>query len=66
MVDSFVHDAFITRRLARLVQAAGWRVARTTSHGLVETAGAEYMLTLVERGEFFGFIAYLSVIARLA
>jgi ubiquinone/menaquinone biosynthesis C-methylase UbiE len=95
MVVSFVHDAFLTRRLARLVHAAGWRVARTTSHGFVETAEAEYMLTLVdrgadvlvangrlgepaaealkaeavgrvERGEFFGHIAYLSVIARLA
>jgi ubiquinone/menaquinone biosynthesis C-methylase UbiE len=94
-VDSFVHDAFLTRRLVRLVEAAGWSVARTKSHGYVETAEAEYMLTLVdrgadvlaasgrlgetaaetlkaeardrvERGEFFGHIAYLSVIARLA
>ena len=94
-VDSFVHDAFLTRRLARLVEAVGWSVVRTKSHGYVETANAEYMLTLidrgadvlaasgrlgepaaealkaeargrVERGEFFGHIAYLSVIARLA
>jgi hypothetical protein len=70
-------------------------VACTKSHGFVETAEADYMLTLVDRGadvlvasgrlgepaaealkaeavgrverdEFFGHIAYLSVIARLA
>ena len=32
------------------MHAAGWQVVRTGSYGYVETAGAQYMLTLVDRG----------------
>jgi hypothetical protein len=31
------------------MHAAGWQVVRTGSYGYVETAGAQYMLTLVDR-----------------
>jgi hypothetical protein len=32
------------------MRGAGWQVVATRSHGYVETQGAQYMLTLVDRG----------------
>ena len=49
-IAALVHDRWLVRRLPTLIQAAGWQVVRTRSHGYVETAGAQYMLTLVDRG----------------
>ena len=49
-IAALVHDRWLFRRLPTLIQAAGWQVVRTRSHGYVETAEAQYMLTLVDRG----------------
>jgi ubiquinone/menaquinone biosynthesis C-methylase UbiE len=49
-IAALVHDRWLVRRLPALTRAAGWQVVRTRSHGYVETAGAQYMLTLVDRG----------------
>jgi ubiquinone/menaquinone biosynthesis C-methylase UbiE len=49
-IAALVHDRWLIRRLPALMQAAGWQLVRTRSHGYVETAGAQYMLTLVDRG----------------
>ena len=94
-VEALVHDRFLVRRLPALVGAAGWDPVRTRSHGYVETADPQYMLTIVDRGadvlaqdgrigieaaealkaearrraesdEFFGHIAYVSLVARRA
>jgi ubiquinone/menaquinone biosynthesis C-methylase UbiE len=91
----FVHDPWLVRRLPRMVEAAGFVVFSTRSHGYVESPEAGYILTLVDRGadllassgrisartaealkrearersenrEWFGHIAYASVVARKA
>lgn len=49
-IAALCHDRWLVRRLPTLIQAAGWQVVCTRSHGYVETAGAQYMLTLVDRG----------------
>ena len=49
-IAALVHDRWLVRRLPTLMHAAGWQVVRTRSYGYVETAEAQYMLTLVDRG----------------
>jgi hypothetical protein len=44
-----VHDRWLMRRLARLVQDQGFRLTSMRSHGFIETNGG-YMLTIVDRG----------------
>ena len=45
-----VNDRWLGRRLPALVRGCGLDLERFRSHGFVETAEAEYMLTIVERG----------------
>jgi ubiquinone/menaquinone biosynthesis C-methylase UbiE len=92
-IEALVFDAWLARRLRRLVAEVGWRVMGMRSHGYLETADPSYSLTLVDRGadalvaagkigeqagealrdearrrveadEFFGHIAYISLIAE--
>jgi ubiquinone/menaquinone biosynthesis C-methylase UbiE len=92
-IEALVFDAWLARRLRRMVGEAGWRVIGMRSHGYLETADPCYSLTLVDRGadalvaagkigeqagvalraearrrvdvdEFFGHIAYVSLIAE--
>jgi SAM-dependent methyltransferase len=94
-MSALVHDPWLVRRLPSLVDAAGFRVEGLDSHGYLQTAAPDYMLTLVERGadilsnagrmgtaladglkdearrradkgEFFGFIPFASLIAYKA
>jgi SAM-dependent methyltransferase len=48
--ENFVNDPWVMRRLPRLLQAHGFTVLPTRSHGYVEAGEAGYMLTWVERG----------------
>jgi ubiquinone/menaquinone biosynthesis C-methylase UbiE len=50
MVEHYVHDPWLTRRLGRTLTALGFDVARVRSHGYVETTEPTYMLTIVDRG----------------
>jgi ubiquinone/menaquinone biosynthesis C-methylase UbiE len=93
-VATLVHDRWLVRRLAKLVQDSGFEVVRFRSHGYAETPSSHgYMLAIIDRGadallasgrigvgvaeslkaearrrseagEFFGHIAYASLIAR--
>jgi ubiquinone/menaquinone biosynthesis C-methylase UbiE len=94
-VGSSVHDRWLLRRLPALVRSSGFDVASYRSHGYVQNADPDYMLTIVSRGidalvaagrvgqeaaaslrseakrraaagEFFGHIAYVSMLARKA
>jgi SAM-dependent methyltransferase len=93
-VNSSVHDPWLVRRLPGMLGRAGFELVSMRSFGYVETGGARYMPTIVERGadalvaagglgpeaaaglkaetrrrvttgEFFGHIAYASLVARL-
>jgi SAM-dependent methyltransferase len=48
--ESFVNDAWLVRRLPRLLEYQGFRTQPLRSHGYVETPRAGYMLTWVDRG----------------
>jgi len=48
--ESFVHDAWLVRRLPRMLEDQGFRSQRQRSHGYVEAPQAGYMLTWVDRG----------------
>lgn len=48
--EDFVHDAWIVRRLPRLLSEAGFRLASMRSHGYVEARQAGYMMSWIERG----------------
>jgi arsenite methyltransferase len=50
MVADNVQDRWLMRRLPVLVRRAGFEVTGFRSHGYVEAGGAEYMLTIVDRG----------------
>jgi ubiquinone/menaquinone biosynthesis C-methylase UbiE len=92
-VSSSVHDRWLLRRLPTLARSAGFEVVRYRSHGYVQNADPDYMMTIVSRGidalvtsmrigsdvadslrreakrradagEFFGHIAYVSLVAR--
>ncbi len=50
VIEAFVHDRYLMRRLPSLVREAAWTIVRVRSHGYVETDEPVYMLTLVDRG----------------
>jgi SAM-dependent methyltransferase len=50
MVEHYVHDPWLTRRLGPTLTALGFDVRRVRSHGYLQTTGPTYMLTLVDRG----------------
>ena len=50
MVANFVHDPWLTRRLAKTLGSVGLRVQSLRSHGYTQTSEPTYMLTLVDRG----------------
>jgi ubiquinone/menaquinone biosynthesis C-methylase UbiE len=47
---ALVHDRWLIQRLPHLVANAGFSVLKQRSHGFVETADPDYMLTIVDRG----------------
>ncbi len=94
-MDALVYDRWLMRRLPRMIRDAGFRTERFDSHGYLQPARPDYLLTLVDRGadilvqwqridagtadafkaeirrrvrdgEFYGFIAYASVVAARA
>jgi ubiquinone/menaquinone biosynthesis C-methylase UbiE len=50
MMANSVNDRWLGRRLPALVRSCGFEVEYFRSHGFVETAEAEYMLTIIDRG----------------
>ncbi len=48
-IAGLVHDPWIMRRLPRLIQEAGFELARVEGHAYT-TTGSAYMTTIVERG----------------
>jgi ubiquinone/menaquinone biosynthesis C-methylase UbiE len=50
MVADFVHDPWLARRLPKLVTSLGFVMQTLQSHGYVQTAEPDYMLTILERG----------------
>jgi SAM-dependent methyltransferase len=50
---ALVNDRWLVRRLAREVAAAGYAVVRLDSHGYLQTAEPDYMLSIVTRGADF-------------
>jgi ubiquinone/menaquinone biosynthesis C-methylase UbiE len=50
MVANFVHDPWLTRRLAKTLGSIGFRVRSLRSHGYLQTTDPAYMLTVVDRG----------------
>jgi ubiquinone/menaquinone biosynthesis C-methylase UbiE len=50
MVEHYVHDPWLTRRLGPALTALGFDVRRVRSHGYIQTTEPTYMLTLVDRG----------------
>lgn len=92
-VGSSVHDRWLLRRLPALARSQGFEVVSYRSHGYVQNADPDYMMTIVSRGidalttsgriarevaasllgearrradsgEFFGHVAYVSMLAR--
>jgi SAM-dependent methyltransferase len=49
-VASSVHDPWLVRRLPGLLEAAGFSLVRQRSFGYVETGGARYVPTIIDRG----------------
>ena len=74
LMDALVHDRHLVRRLGTLVRAAGWEVVRLRSHmvaaGRLGEDAADALEAEARRrvaaGEFFGHIAYASLIGRRA
>jgi len=50
MVTGSVTDGWLMRRLPRIVRDQGLDITRYAGHGYVETSGAEYLLTVIDRG----------------
>lgn len=50
MMASSVTDRWLVRRLPALAHEHGFTVSSFRSHGYVETAGGEYMLSVIDRG----------------
>lgn len=48
-----VHDRWLFRRLPSLVRSAGFEDLQIQSHGYLETADPNYMLTIIQRGADF-------------
>jgi ubiquinone/menaquinone biosynthesis C-methylase UbiE len=47
---AFLHDEWLMRRLPVCVREAGFTVVHCRSHGYMESAAPDYMLTMVDRG----------------
>jgi len=47
---AFVHDPWVVRRLSTLVHDAGFAQAQFRSHGYVQVAAPDYMLSIADRG----------------
>lgn len=47
---AYVHDPWVVRRFAQLVAGAGFGDVHRRSHGYVQVAEPEYMLSIVDRG----------------
>jgi ubiquinone/menaquinone biosynthesis C-methylase UbiE len=91
--SAFINDAWLVRRLPKLIRSAHLELLSTRAHGYLQTSQPDYMLTLVDRGadtlaaaaggssplaealkaearrraetdEFFGFMGFVSFIAR--
>jgi ubiquinone/menaquinone biosynthesis C-methylase UbiE len=50
MMASSVTDRWLVRRLPALGQECGFAVTSFRSHGYIETAGGQYMLSVIDRG----------------
>lgn len=50
MIANFVHNPWLTRRLKKTLQAAGFAVNTVRSHGYIQMEDPTYMMTLVDRG----------------
>ncbi|MCC6948575.1 MAG: methyltransferase domain-containing protein [Bradyrhizobiaceae bacterium] len=50
MMAGSVHDRWVMRRAAALARDCGFQNVRFRSYGFAETAGGEYMLSVVDRG----------------
>jgi ubiquinone/menaquinone biosynthesis C-methylase UbiE len=50
MVENFVENPWLTRRLRRALEGLGFTVSSLRSHGYVQTTDPQYMLTIVDRG----------------
>lgn len=48
--ENFIHDSWIVRRLPQLLQASGFEVSPTRSHGYIEPMKSGYMLAWIDRG----------------
>jgi ubiquinone/menaquinone biosynthesis C-methylase UbiE len=49
-ISAVVHDRWFVRKLPRLVRAAGFAAERFDSHGYLQSASPDYLLTLLDRG----------------
>jgi ubiquinone/menaquinone biosynthesis C-methylase UbiE len=49
-VAGLVHDRWLVRRLAALIEATGWTLTRQAGHSYTETRDPVYGLTIVDRG----------------
>jgi ubiquinone/menaquinone biosynthesis C-methylase UbiE len=49
-IFAFVHDRWFVRKLPRLVKAAGFAAERFDSHGYLQSASPDYLLSLLGRG----------------
>ena len=47
---AFINDLWLTRRMPRLLRATGFNLESTTSHGYLQIAHPEYVVSLIERG----------------
>jgi SAM-dependent methyltransferase len=50
MVQAYVNDPWVVRRLPAMVASMGFAGARIRSHGFVQIADADYMLSIADRG----------------
>jgi hypothetical protein len=50
MVANFVHNPWLTRRLAKTLQSIGFMIRSLRSHGYTQSTEPTYMLTIVDRG----------------
>ena len=50
MKEAYLNDAWLVRRLPTLLRSNGFQVTSVRSHGYLQTARPDYMLTLVDRG----------------
>jgi ubiquinone/menaquinone biosynthesis C-methylase UbiE len=50
MVANFVHNPWLTRHLSKTLASIGFEVQSLRSHGYMQTAEPNYMLTLIDRG----------------